>query len=132
MIMDFAQNYVHKRQNEIHGAHWTQKQTTVHPIVVYYKCLEESCKQNVKEEVMCLSDDPRHDDFAVNSFIEKAIQHLKEKKVPIDRIIMWSDNAGPQYKSCKVFDTLSKMKIPVLRNYFGAKHGKSEADSAIG
>ena len=130
--MDFAQNYVHKRQNGIHGAHWTQKQTTVHPIVVYYKCLEESCKQNVKEEVMCLSDDLRHDGFVVNNFIEKAIQHLKEKKVHIDRIIMWSDNAGPQYKSCKVVDTLSKVKIPILWNYFGAKHGKGEADGAIG
>ena len=58
MIIDFVQNYVHKGQNEIHSAHWTQKQTTVHPIVVYYKCLEESCKKNVKEEeVMCLSGD---------------------------------------------------------------------------
>ena len=81
---------------------------------------------------MCLSDDLRHDGFAVNSFFEKAIQHLKKKKVPVDRIIMWLDNAGPQYKSCKVFDTLSKIKIPVLQNYFGAKHGKGEADSAIG
>ena len=68
----------------------------------------------------------------MNSFIEKAIQHLKDRKVSIDRIIMWSDNAGPQYKSCKVFDTLSKMKIPVLWNYFGVKHGKGEADHAIG
>ena len=37
-----------------------------------------------------------------------------------------------QYKSCKVFDILSKMKIPVIRNYFCAKHGKAEADGAIG
>ena len=37
---------------------------------------------------------------------------------------MWSDNAGPQHKSCEVFDTLSKMKIPVLQIYFGAKHAK--------
>ena len=43
-----------------------------------------------------------------------------------------SGNAGSQYKSCKVFDTLSKIKIPVLQNCFGAKHGKGEADSAIG
>ena len=27
---------------------------------------------------------------------------------------------------------LSKMKIPVIRNYFCAKHGKAEADGAIG
>ena len=68
----------------------------------------------------------------MNSFIEKTIQHLKDRKVPIDRIITWLDNAGPQYKSWKVFDNLSKMKIPVLQNYFGAKHGKGDADGAIG
>ena len=45
---------------------------------------------------------------------------------------MFSDNCAMQYKSCKVFDMLSKMKIPVIRNYFCAKHGKAEADGAIG
>ena len=46
---------------------------------------------------------------------------------------MWSDNCGTQYKSCKVFDSMSKFRdIPVMRNYFCAKHGKAEADGAIG
>ena len=46
---------------------------------------------------------------------------------------MWSDNCDPQYKSCKVFDAVSKYEdIPVMRNYFCAKHGKAEADGAIG
>ena len=46
---------------------------------------------------------------------------------------MWSDNCGTQYKSCKVFNSMSKFKhIPVMRNYFCAKHGKAEADGAIG
>ena len=46
---------------------------------------------------------------------------------------MWSDNCGTQYKSCKVFDSMSKFKhIPVMWNYFCAKHGKAEADGAIG
>ena len=46
---------------------------------------------------------------------------------------MWSDNCGPQYKSCKVFDAVSKYEdIPVRQNYFCAKHGKTEADAAIG
>ena len=51
----------------------------------------------------------------------------------IKRLIMWSDNCGLQYKSCKVFDAVSKYEnIPVMRNYFCAKHGKAEADGAIG
>ena len=46
---------------------------------------------------------------------------------------MWSDNCGQQYKSHKVFDDVSKYEdIPVMRNYFCAKHGKAEADGAIG
>ena len=36
-------------------------------------------------------------------------------------------------KSCKVFDSMSKLRdIPVMHNYFCAKHGKAEADGAIG
>ena len=45
---------------------------------------------------------------------------------------MFSDNCTIHYKSCKVFDMLSKMEIPVIMNYFSAKHGKAEADGAIG
>ena len=55
-----------------------------------------------------------------------------ERKNPINHIVMFSDNCAMQYKSCKVFDMLSKMEIPVMRNYFCAKHGKAEADGAIG
>ena len=58
---------------------------------------------------------------------------MTQNEVTIERIVMWSDNAGQQYKSCKVFDSLSKFKnIPVMCNYFCAKHGKAEADGAIG
>ena len=46
---------------------------------------------------------------------------------------MWSDNCGQQYKSHKVFDDVSKYEdIPVMWNYFCAKHGKAEANGAIG
>ena len=46
---------------------------------------------------------------------------------------MWSDNCGTQYKSCKVFDSMSTFKdIPVMHNYFCAKHVKAVADGAIG
>ena len=82
---------------------------------------------------MILSNDLKHDSFAVNTFVQKALTHLRENKVMIKRLIMWSDNCGPQYKSCKVFDAVSKYEdIPVMWNYFCAKHGKAEADGAIG
>ena len=132
MIMDFAQNHSHHRQDEVQSGMWSRKSTTLHPIVVYYPCQEKACDDLVKEELMMLSEDLKHDGFAVNSFIEKAIEHLKERDIPVQRLIIFSDNCAVQYKSCRVFESLSRANIPVLRNYFGASHGKGEADGAIG
>ena len=99
-------------------------------------CQEPECDDLVKEELMMLSDDLKHDGFAVNRFIEKAIEHLKGKDIPVKRIIIFSDNCSQQYKSCKVFKTLCNERIPVLWNYFGVSHGvshgKGEADGVIG
>ena len=132
LIMDFATNYSHHKQDEVHGAFWCRKQTTLHPIIAYYPC-PCKCGHLVHDEIMILSDDTKHDSFAVNKFVEKALTHLRDNNVTIKRIVMWSDNCGQQYKSHKVFDDISKYEdIPVMWNYFCAKHGKAEADGAIG
>ena len=129
-IIDFAQNCTNHRQDETGGAYWSHKQTTLHPFIIYYPC--PGCHEIlVKEEVMIFSDEVKHDAYAVNKNFEKVLEHLEERNVPLQRMII-SDNAGTQYKSCKVFDILSKQKIQVMNNYFGAKHGKGEADGAIG
>ena len=47
-VMDFATNYSHHRQDEIHGAFWCRNQTTLHPIVVYYPC-PEKCGHLVRD-----------------------------------------------------------------------------------
>ena len=131
-VMDFATNYSHHKQDEVQSGFFCRKQTTLHPIVTYYSC-PTKCGHLVRDEIMMLSEDLKHDSYAVNSFVEKAIEHLTANKIPIKRIIMWSDNCGQQYKSCKVFDALSNFEnIPVMRNYFCASHGKAEADGAIG
>ena len=35
LIMDFATNYSHHKQDEVHGSSWCRKQTTLHPIIAY-------------------------------------------------------------------------------------------------
>ena len=37
VTLDFAENYTFESQDEVQGAHWTNNQATVHPIVIYYK-----------------------------------------------------------------------------------------------
>ena len=129
-IIDFAMNHTHRRQDEIQSGFYSRKQTTMHPFVIYYVC--EKCGDLIKDEVMIFSEDLKHDWNAVNTFFEKVLAHLDKRNVLLNRMIVYSDNAGSQYKNIKVFDTVSRRGIAVMHNYFGAKHGKAEADGAIG
>ena len=87
LIMDFATNYSHHKQDEVHGAFWCRKQTTLHPIIAYYPC-PCKCGHLVHDEIMILSNDLKHNSFAVNTFVEKALTHLTDSKVMIKRLIM--------------------------------------------
>ena len=57
---------------------------------------------------------------------------MKDSKIPVHCIIEFSDNASSQYKSKIPCDILSKSDVPIMRNFFGEKHGKSTADGVIG
>ena len=132
LIMGFSTNYSHHKQGEINGTLWCRRQTTFHSIIAYYPC-PNKCNWLVCDEIMIVSKDIKHDNFPVDTFVNKALSHVKENGIPVKRVIMWSDNCGTQYKSCKVFDSMSKFKdIPVMCNYFCAKHRKAEAYGAIG
>ena len=99
LIMDFSTNYSHHKQGEIHGAFWCRRQTTFHPIITYYPC-PQKCDWLVCDKIMIVSKDIKHDSFAVDPFVDKALSHLKENGIPVNRVIMWSENCGTQYKSC--------------------------------
>ena len=83
MVMVFAQNWSHKRQDEIQGAYWSRSQTTLHPIIIYYPCPED-CRHLICDEVIVISDDLIHDSFAVKAFMDRVLEHLKEKNVPVE------------------------------------------------
>ena len=130
MVMDFAQNVAHRMTMEAQSAHWHRKQTTLHPVVCYYRC--PCCEHLVHDEVLCITEDLKHDAGAVEAFVKETVEHLKDLRVPIKRVFQWSDNASSQYKCSAAFDLLSMWDIPIQRHYYGAQHGKGAADSCIG
>ena len=133
LVMDFAMNYAHRRQFEIQKGFFSRRTSTMHPVIAFYPCPHDCCDQVVKDEIMILSDDHTHDSHAVITYVDKALCHLREKGVTINRIVMWSDNCGAQYKNCKIFEHMSKIfDVLVMRCFFCAKHGKADADGAIG
>ena len=73
VTLDFAENYTFESQDEVQGAHWTNNQATVHPIVIYYKENEEL----ISKSFCIISDSLKHDAVAVHSFIRGILPKIK-------------------------------------------------------
>ena len=128
-VIDFAKNYSHQETDEPQSAHWDHMQSTMHLVVVYYKC---HCGKTITDEIIHFTSDLKHDAYALEEFERITIEHLKAKNIMIKCIYQFSDNYPSQYKSKIPFRILSKSKIPMMRNYFCEKHGKSAVDGLIG
>ena len=77
LVLDFAENYTCKYQDEIQSAHWYHANATVHPIVAYHAC--PHCGKTMMTSLVMISPDKTHDFNAVNSFMDLAIHHLKNQ-----------------------------------------------------
>ena len=132
MVMDFAQNLTHKEPVETQGAHWHRHQSALHPVVCYYVCSFSDCKKLIQHDIMCLSDDLKHDVVTVEAFETVALKVLQKNQVLATRVFQFCDNCAAQYKCSKAWASLSQREIPTMRNYFAPCHGKGPADGAIG
>ena len=128
--MDFAQNYLNKYQDEPQSVHWHHQQTVLHPVVNYYKCPQTN--KTITEEHMLVTNDLKHDRCAVDAFQAKSLEHLKSNGLKLKKIIQFSDNCLSKYKSKGPFEIISLSSTPIIRFFFGSRHGKGPADGAIG
>ena len=119
-------------QDEPAGVHWEHPQITVHPTSVYYRCLNKCCNEIVREDIIHISDDKKYDKHAVSTFINKSIEHLRSKSVPIMEIIDFTDQCSGQNKSRFTFHNITKFNIPYTRHFYGVKHEKGPSDRAGG
>ena len=84
------------------------------------------------EEHIMMTDDLKHNKFAVCAFEHQTLEHLKKKGFVPTKIIQLCHNCVGQYKSKGPFQFISDAGIPTIRMYFGARHGKGPADGAVG
>ena len=133
IVIDFAKNITFGRQHEVQSGFFHRRSATLHPVILYYRCPNsDHCDKLVLDEFMCISPDLVHDAHAVHTYVKQAIAHLKAQGTPIEKLYIFSDNCGVQYKSKLPFELLSEYGIPAEHHYFGAGHGKSAADGAVG
>ena len=95
---------------------------------MYYHCGEDY--GIIKEEIVHVTPDLKHDDNAVNYFIEKTLAYLELKGVEIQDIQEFTNHCRNQYKSKNIFYNLSQKSIPVTHHYFAVKHRKGPSDHA--
>ena len=130
MVHDFPQNYLCTHQNKVQGLHWHHKQVTEMPTVAHYLCPE--CHRNVSHEIVHISDDLKHDAHLVKVFTNRSQQILEDNGIVIRKIIEFTDQPPPQYKNKTAFHYLKECKFPVVKNFFGVRHGKSSCDALLG
>ena len=79
-----------------------------------------------------VSEDLKHDAHLVKKFTERSEQVLQNSGIEILKIVKFTDQASSQYKNKTAFNYLMQRKVPVLKNYFGVRHGKSFCDACTG
>ena len=130
LVHDFAQNYLCKHQKEVQGLHWRHEQVTIMPTVAHYKCAK--CHQITTHEIVHISEDLKHDAHLVKAFTTRSLAVLNGNKVPIQKIIEFTDQAPSQYKNKTAFHHLANNKVPTQKIFFGVRHGKSSCDACTG
>ena len=131
VVHDFAQNYLCLLQNEPQGMHWEHKQVTLHPSVAFYKCPND-CTKLVMHEVVHVSDDLKHDAHLVRRFHDVTMNVLRKRKIPIRKIIQFTDQAPSQYKNKSAFRYAAHCDLLTMLNFFGVRHGKGPCDACAG
>ena len=128
LLTDFSENYRLEHQNQPQSVHWGYRQCALCPMVLHYVCPDDGCQEIVKEVVVAVSDDLRHDYFAAQACEDAAVSVVEARKVMCQKIVKIHDGAPGTYKCRQMLYLTAMSDVPVERHYFGSSHGKSLSD----
>lgn len=131
-VIDFSENFGISQQAEAQSAYYSHNQVTIHPCVCVYKLNENM----VRDSVVFISNDLKHDAAAVSVFINQLVEHLQLQLPNLKKLTIWSDGCGSQYKSKQPFINLAGSfghpDVAMEWNFFGCRHGKNASDGETG
>jgi len=130
VAMDFSMNYNCLVQGAVQSYHWSPKQATVHPTIIYFKDNENKLQHKT---IIFISDDLEHDVPLVSLFQEKVAAWIDENLPGVEEIEYATDGCAAQYKSKGYFKNLceqeKKFKKKVSHCYCASGHGKCQCDA---
>ena len=128
VLSDPSEKRRNQHQMQPSSVHWSYTQTSICPVVTHYRCQDKECDKVVKEVVICVSDDLKHDHVFTNLCETESVRHIQEtRKLHLKKITKRSDGAPSTYKSRFAYNLISQTDH-AERNIFGAQHGKNLAD----
>lgn len=134
--MDFAENYHFVVQAAPQQFHWNNTQTSLQPVVIYYRPKEGSCDIVFTMSFVVIFNSLDDNTTAVFAFQEAILKHVKQDPPSIRYIHYFSNGAVAQYKNGKNFINLChheiNFEISAEWNFFATPHGKSACDGVGG
>ena len=124
LVMDFAENYSCRQQNEVQSAYFDQTQVVIHPMMAYY----HSGNQLIKHTMVGVTDDYKKDAHLVEEFLKAALRIIHDVVPELEELHIWSDGCSAQYKGKVAYWYLAQRGIRTVHNFFETSHGKSVCD----
>ena len=129
-VVDFAENYTLKEQNEVQTMHWYSDQVTIFVHITYVRLAGVVNKYYH----FYISDDKSHDTLFVQHCFMLHYQWLKELGVAFKQHWVWSDGAVSQFKARRPFYFVARYGtltgIRMMHHFSSSGHGKGEHDGA--
>ena len=105
-VIDFAENYSFKEQNEIQSMHWYSLQVT---ILVHITYVRDESENVLKFIHFYISDDKEHDTLFVQHCLQLHNTWLQEQGFGfLQQHWVWSDGCSAQFKSARPFFFVSR------------------------
>lgn len=114
LVMDFAENYSCRQQNEVQSAYFDQTQVVIHPMMAYY----HRGNQLIKHTMVGVTDDYKKDAHLVEEFLKAALRILEEEVPELEELHIWSDGCSAQYKGKVAFWYLAQRRVRTVHNFF--------------
>jgi hypothetical protein len=112
-LIDFAENYSFKGQDEVQSQHWYNFQLSILVHIMYsvnpdYDATNQDSKRLITTYYYYISDDKKHDSLFVQHCLKLHWCDLIEARIFPTRHIVWSDGCATQFKGAKAWFFVAK------------------------
>lgn len=130
--LDFAENFTCCNADEIQSAYWNSMAVMRHPVVVYFKNVNDLQHKSY----IYVSSVASHNSTAVYTILKKLVPDLKALIPNLKMIHYWTDSPSSQYRNRFIFDIviyhMSLFGVAARWNYFKCGHRKGPCDGIGG